>query len=81
MNKDDFAVEVFDNEALIFRLFDKRIFRVNLHTLLLFNALIENKSNINAAFCSAKQHNPEIVLGDVKTIHRVLFLPRNTPKH
>jgi len=76
LNRNDFAIEAFDNEILIFRLFDKRTFRLDQSALLIFNILLKTNSDINAAFNMAKKQNLEINVDDIKDIQRILFKPK-----
>ncbi len=73
MSKEDFAIEIFEEEALIFRLYDKRLFRVNQSALLIFKLIIDSGYNIDSVFQEAKKENPETTIDDIEFINHTLF--------
>lgn len=72
---EDFAIEEFDEEALIVRLVDMRIFRVNRHALDLFNMMLRCRCDIDAAVSKAGEEGEILDPGDLESIRTILDPP------
>ena len=72
-DKEDFAIEKFGGEALIVRLADMRLFRVNKQALALFEMLLESNCNTAAAMETAKELKMDLDSGDIESVQRILF--------
>jgi hypothetical protein len=69
---EDFAIEEFDEEALIVRLADMRIFRVNRHALELFNIMLQCRCDIDAAANRAGEEGMDLDPGDLESLRTIL---------
>ena len=73
--REDFAIEKFEEGALIVRLADMRLFRVNNQALVLFELLLESSCNASAAAETAKRHNMDMDSRDIESVQKILFSP------
>ena len=71
--REDFAVEEFGGEALIVRLADMRLFRVNKQALALFEMLLESNCNAAATLETAKEHEMDLDSRDIESVQKILF--------
>ncbi len=71
--KEDFAVEKFGGEALIVRLADMRLFRVNKQALALFEMLLESNCNTAAVTETAEEQNMNLDSKDIESVQKILF--------
>lgn len=71
--REDFAIEKFGGEALIVRLADMRLFRVNKHALALFEMLLESNCNAAAAVETAEKHKMDLDPEDIESVQKILF--------
>ncbi len=73
--RDDFAVEKFGEEALIVRLADMHLFRVNKQALELFEMFLETKCDSVAAAVIAKEQYTDLDSMDIESIQKIIFPP------
>jgi len=71
--REDFAVEEFGGEALIVRLDDMRLFRVNRQALTLLELLLESNCNAVAAAETAEKHKMDLDSKDIESVQKILF--------
>ena len=73
--REDFAVEKFGGEALIVRLADMHLFRVNKQALELFEMFLETKCDSVAAAVIVKEQFTDLDSKDIESIQKILFPP------
>ncbi len=73
--REDFGIEEFGGEALIVRLADMRLFRVNKQTLELFEMFLETKCDSVAAAVIVKEQYTDLDSMDIDSIQKILFPP------
>jgi len=71
--REDFAVEEFGGEALIIRLADMRLFRVNRQAQALFEMLLESNCDTAAAVETANRLEMDLGSGDIESVQKILF--------
>ena len=71
--REDFAIETFGSEALIIRLADMRLFRVNKQAMILFEMLLESNCDASAALETAKEHMMDLDSSDIESVQKILF--------
>ena|GEM_PF-6727208 len=71
--REDFAIEIFGVEALIVRLADMRLFKVNKQALTLFEILLESNGDTDAAAETANRLEMDLDPGDIESIQKILF--------
>ena len=71
--REDFAIEIFGVEALIVRLADMRLFKVNKQALTLFEMLLESNCDTDAAAETANRLKMDLDPGDIESIQKILF--------
>ncbi len=72
-----FSFEIFDEEALVLRHADKRLFRVNSSALAVLQILIDTNADIDSALNRADQVDTETTSEDIELV-RSLLLPDRT---
>ena len=75
--REDFAVEEFGEEALVVRLADMHLFRLNRQALTLFELLLESNGNAIAALEAAKEQNAALDSEDIESVQKILFSSEN----
>jgi len=70
--REDFAVEKFGSDALIIRLADMRLFKVNEHALAMFELLLETGCDTAAA--RADERGDLLDSEDIETVQNIIFL-------
>ncbi len=78
--REDFAVEEFGEEALIIRLADMRLFRVNKQALELFEMFLETKCDSVAAAVIVKEQYTDLDSMDIDSIQKIIFPPDKDPE-
>ena len=77
--REDFAIEEFGGEALIVRLADMRIFRVNEHALALFGLLLDCGCDQAVALEKSRKHKMDPDPADFESVQTILF-PEKKPE-
>jgi len=72
--REDFAVEKFGSDALIIRLADMRLFKVNEHALAMFELLLETGCDTAAARARADERGDLLDSEDIETVQNIIFL-------
>ena len=73
--REDFAVEIFGSDALIIRLADMRLFKLNGEALAMFELLLETGCDTAAAIAKAEGQGDILRPEDVKEVQNILFSP------
>lgn len=71
--REDFAIEKFGDEALIIRLDDMRLFKINKQALILFELLLETGCDATAATLKAEEQEADLDSKDIESVHKILF--------
>ena len=72
-SREDYAIEEFGGEALIIRLADMRLFRVNKQALALFEMLLETNCDAAAVVETANRLEMDPGPGDIESVQKILF--------
>ena len=71
--REDFAIEKFGEDALIVRLADMRLFRVNRQALALFEMLLETGCDATAVNSKAIEQGADLDSEDIESVQKILF--------